>query len=91
MKIATFAKPENVRWYFYFMAKPFSIKDRFKSFQFAFNEIRQAVKYEHNFRIHLSAAAFVIGLSFIAGLSRLDWATILIVICIVLFLELVNS
>lgn len=62
-----------------------------RSFRHAFRGAGQVAKQEQNFRIELIAAAVVIGLMFVFGLSTVERAILSLVIVLVLVLELVNS
>lgn len=73
------------------MAKPFSIRARFKSFRFAMNGLKHLTLYEHNFRVHLFVSALVIfsGFYFKVGLN--EWLWLLFAIGLVLVAEGFNS
>ncbi|MBN9653720.1 diacylglycerol kinase family protein [Halobacillus sp. GSS1] len=60
-------------------------------FRFAWNGIKEVCSSERNFRIHLLAAILVITAAFMFGLSKGEWVTILLIICMVLSLEMVNT
>lgn len=60
-------------------------------FKYAINGIKEVIKQERNFRIHLVMAIFVILFSFLIGLNMVEWAVILLVIGIVLAMEIINS
>lgn len=72
------------------MAK-FSIKERLKSFTFAFNGIRLLVKNEHNFRIHLFATVITTTAGYIFKLNSWEWVSIVFCFGIVLMAEGFNS
>lgn len=63
----------------------------FSSFGYAGNGIKQAIKTEPNFRIHLIIAFAGIILAFIFQFSLLRWAILILTIAIVMVLELVNT
>jgi diacylglycerol kinase len=69
----------------------FSLKSRFKSFQFAVNGLSSLLKNEHNSRIHLVAALISICLGIILKLSFTEWSLLVIVIGLVFITELINS
>ena len=69
----------------------FSFKSRIDSFRFALNGLRSLLKYEHNSRIHLSAAIIAIALGIIFKLKLYEWSLLAIVIGIVFITELLNS
>ena len=71
--------------------KRFSIIDRYKSFNYAFNGLRLFIAREHNGRIHLCAAILAILLSWYLHLSAIEWVAILGVITMVLVTEILNS
>ena len=69
----------------------FSISKRQKSFSYAFNGLKYLIKYEHNFRIHLFAAIFIIIIGFVFKLTLTEWSILLIIISIVFITEIINS
>jgi diacylglycerol kinase (ATP) len=69
----------------------FTIRDRLKSFRFAFNGIRILLIHEHNAWVHLFAAICVILAGFLLKISILEWVAIIIVIGFVVALEAINS
>ena len=69
----------------------FTIRDRLKSFRFAFNGIRILLIHEHNAWVHLFAAICVIMAGLLLGISILEWVAIIIVIGFVIALEAINS
>lgn len=71
--------------------KPFSVKDRIKSFIFAFNGLKLFFISEHNGRIHLVAAIIAVGISFYLHLSTFEWIAILAVIAAVFIAEILNT
>ncbi|WP_131537389.1 diacylglycerol kinase [Pedobacter nototheniae] len=71
--------------------KPFSVKDRIKSFIYAFNGLKLFFISEHNGRIHLVAAIIAVGLSFCLHLSTFEWIAILAVIAAVFIAEILNT
>lgn len=66
-------------------------KKRAIGFSYAWNGLREAVKREINFRIHLIFAAVVILAGFVFQLTVLEWAVIILVIGFVLAAELINT
>lgn len=62
-----------------------------KSFLFAFEGIKTALKKEPNLRIHLIIAAVAIFAAMILGFNLLEWVILIITIGFVLTLELVNT
>ena len=69
----------------------FSIKDRIKSFSYAFNGFKVLFQEEHNARIHLVAMIAVVFAGFFFHISPVEWMIILICIGSVFALEIVNS
>jgi len=66
-------------------------KRRKIGFIFAWNGIKEIIKSEYNFRVHLVAAIFVIGAGFIFRITFIEWAILLLTIGFVLVTEAVNS
>ena len=71
--------------------KKFSLRDRGKSFRYAFNGVRILWNEEHNFRIQLISAVLVIGAGFIFRISLNEWLAVILSIVFVLALEIINS
>jgi diacylglycerol kinase len=71
--------------------RKFSLKARLRSFSYAFAGIFMVLKTQHNFWIHLVAAAIVIIAGFVFGLSQMEWAIITLTIGFVLSAEIMNS
>jgi len=69
----------------------FSIQQRLKSFQYAFNGLKTLLVEEHNARIHLFASIVVIGLAGYFQINRLEWIVILFFIALVWTAEAFNS
>ena len=69
----------------------FSLKKRLESFGYAFNGIGVMLKEEHNSRIHLLAAIFVIIAGFYFDISQTEWFAVVISIGIVFTAEAFNS
>lgn len=62
-----------------------------RGFVYAWNGIRAAVQQERNFRFHLCAACYALAAAWLAELSCVEWALILLCIASVLGMELMNS
>lgn len=62
-----------------------------KSFTFAIEGIKTAIKTERNMRIHLCVSIIVIGLSFFFSIRNVEWLLILIIIGGMFALELMNT
>ncbi|MGW8122099.1 diacylglycerol kinase family protein [Roseivirga echinicomitans] len=73
------------------MSKKFSVLARLKSFKFAFQGLWQALRNEHNFRVHLFAAVWVVLLGLYLDLTLYEWLWIVVAITLVLVAELFNS
>lgn len=62
-----------------------------KSFQYAFRGVRYCIRNERNMRIHLTFTAYVLAFSPFFGLTRGEYAALLIVIGLVLATEAANT
>ncbi|OIK16593.1 diacylglycerol kinase [Bacillus sp. MUM 116] len=62
-----------------------------RSFAYAIEGIRTAIKTERNIRIHLFISFLVIGTSFFFSITKLEWLFVLLVIGGMFALELMNS
>lgn len=62
-----------------------------RGFVYAWNGIRAAVQQERNFRFHLCASCYAVVASYLAELSRVEWALIILCVSAVLGMELMNS
>jgi diacylglycerol kinase len=71
--------------------KKFTVKARIKSFTYAFRGIVSVIRFQHNFRIHLTIAMAVIIAGLWLGLSNIEWILVVIVIGFVLVTEMINS
>ena len=69
----------------------FSIKDRIKSFKYAFGGIFTLLKSEHNAWIHLVATIVVLSAGFILEINRYEWMIIVACIASVFSLEAINT
>ncbi len=69
----------------------FSFSKRIRSFKYAFNGLWVVVLREHNFRIHLLAAAVAVAAGFYFNISGEEWLAIILVIAMVWTLEIVNA
>ncbi len=68
-----------------------NIMKAIKSFAYAFNGIRQVVRLENNFRIHLLAAAVVTMAGWYVNITNLEWLWLLLFIGLVLVAETFNA
>ncbi|MBI4157642.1 diacylglycerol kinase family protein [Candidatus Woesebacteria bacterium] len=62
-----------------------------KSFSFAFEGIKEALKEEPNFRIHILIGVIALILASFLGFSGTEWAILVFTIIFVLTLELINT
>ncbi|MGB6838825.1 MAG: diacylglycerol kinase family protein [Microgenomates group bacterium] len=62
-----------------------------KSFRFAFDGLKTAIRKEPNFRIHLVAAISAIFAAYLLGFSSLEWIILVLTIFLVLIFELMNT
>ena len=69
----------------------FSVKARIRSFKFAIQGIITMMKEEHNFYIHMVAAAVVIAAGFWFEVSRSEWLWLVFAIGLVFSAETFNS
>ena len=69
----------------------FSIKDRIKSFQYAFTGIYTLIKTQHNAWIHLVITIIVITLGIYLDLSKYDWCWLIVSMTIVWMAEAFNT
>ncbi|AHF15444.1 diacylglycerol kinase family protein [Niabella soli] len=67
------------------------LKKILRSFGYAFNGLREAVRSELNFRIHLFAAVLIILVCRFLGVSKIEWLLVIICISTVMALELINT
>ena len=72
-------------------SKKFTSTERIRSFRYAIEGLKIAIKEEHNIRIHLVISLIVIISGFILQISNTEWLVICILISLVLSLELINS
>lgn len=71
--------------------KKFSLKDRIRSFTYAFAGLVALIRNEHNARIHLFAACCVIIAGVLLSLSATEWIMIIFAIGSVFAAEAFNS
>jgi len=72
-------------------SKPFSIKDRLKSFGYAFEGLKSFFKTQHNAWIHVLATFVVIVDGFIFKVSSMEWIALSFAIALVFISELFNT
>lgn len=63
----------------------------FRSFRFAAEGIKTALKHEQNIRFHILAAVVVVAAGLLTGLSLLEWLVVIVLIGGMMALEMVNS
>lgn len=71
--------------------KNFSIKKRLQSFKAAFNGLKIVVSREHNARIHLVVAGFLLAAGWWLGISKTEWIALLLCIGLLFAMELFNT
>ncbi len=72
-------------------SKPFSFKERLRSFHYAWEGFRFLLKDEHNFRIHFMAMLFAIAFGFYFRISSFEWIALILAISGVLVSESINT
>ena len=68
-----------------------NIKRLIASFGFAFEGLAHALRNDQNLRIHIFVALVAIAAAFFFGVSELELVALILVICIVLIAELINT
>lgn len=71
--------------------KWFSLRERKRSFRFAFKAIAIAFRTQHNFRMHLTVFILVIAAGFIFNISPVEWCMVLLASALMLSLEIINT
>lgn len=71
--------------------KGFSVRQRFRSFRFAFAGLIAFFSAEHNARIHTAATVAVIISGILFDISSAEWLTVIIVTAMVWAAELFNT
>jgi len=69
----------------------FSVKNRVKSFKYAFNGILYAIRSQHNMWIHISILILVIIAGLFFNIAHIEWIVIAIVSGMVLMAEMFNT
>ncbi len=69
----------------------FSLRDRLRSFRYAFRGLFLLIKKEHNARIHLTVAIAAIALGILLKITLTEWLFITILIGMVFTAELINT
>ena len=73
------------------MSDPFSLKERLRSFRFAFTGLYTLLRDQHNARLHLLATVAVVVLATVLEVSRTHWMVLLLTIALVWLAEALNS
>lgn len=71
--------------------RPFDIAARARSFAHAFRGIRLVLASQHNAWIHAAATLAVLALGFALGVSRTEWALLVVAIALVWTAEALNT
>ncbi len=69
----------------------FSFRKRMKSFYYAFNGIKTAIKTQHNLQIHLIAMIIAIITGLFLKINQTEWLILIFIFALVIALEIVNS
>ncbi len=72
-------------------SQPFLIKDRVRSFKYAFKGLAVLLKTEHNARIHVVIAILVIIACYLLKIEKWEWISIFLAIGLVFITELLNT
>ncbi len=67
------------------------IRDRLKSFRYAFQGIFDVIRHTPNMKIHLGVGAAVVICGFVFSVSITEWCLLILSICCVLAAETFNS
>jgi diacylglycerol kinase len=67
------------------------IKKHLASYRYAMRGIWLAFRYDHNMGLHLAAAAAVLIVNYLLGISRTEWLMTLILIGVVWMAEIFNT
>lgn len=73
------------------MTSKFSIKERLRSFKYAFNGIKILLEEEPNLGIHYLVAMCVIIAGFVFKISLSEWTLLIMMIGVVIAFEIMNS
>lgn len=71
--------------------KKFSIKERIRSFGFAYNGIKRLIVEEHNARIHVLGAIVAIILGIVLEITVAEWLWVALAIALVFITEMINT
>jgi len=67
------------------------IKQRIKSFKYAFEGIWEVLQSQTNLKIHLTVAIFVVIAAYYLALTRIEWCLIILCIVLVFSAETLNT
>lgn len=67
------------------------MKERLKSFGYAWNGMREVIRSEMNMRIHFAASLLVIIMGMLFSINWIEWLFIIICIALVLSAEIANT
>ncbi len=67
------------------------IRERFKSFRYAFQGLTDLLRSQPNARIHLAAAAAVLSAGLALGLKPVEWMVLILTIAVVFAAEAFNT
>jgi len=73
------------------VSERFSLKQRIRSFPFAFRGIALIVRLEHNARIHLAATIAVVALGLLLQISLAEWCLLVLAMTVVWSCEAINT
>lgn len=62
-----------------------------RSFMYAFEGVKTCFLTQRNFRIHIFAVIAVVAAAAFLGVSRWEWATLVICMALVISLEMINT
>jgi len=71
--------------------EPFSFEKRARSFRYAWRGLVRVVSTQHNARIHVIATVLVVLAGVVAGVSRHDWALLVLAMVAVWSAEALNT
>jgi len=77
--------------YHKFSHPKFSFGERVKSFGYAIEGLGFVIRNEHNARVHIAAALFIIAMGIVLKISPQDWIVLTLAITSVWFAETINT
>ena len=72
-------------------SRPFSVRDRLRSFRYAGRGLRMLLATQHNAWLHVLATLAVVGAGWLAGLPRDDWLWLILAMTAVWTAEALNT